>query len=181
LPNIEIPSSLRGKSFTPTSLELDAKTGKLYTAGLSTGEAAIIDGATGKVESVFALPNARSAIGVAWNPVAQRLLVASQGSDNLLIVDPQTQKVVHDVYVGAGALNVAYEPVSGLAFVSNRVAGTLTAVDADGNIVGNFSGGTLPNHVHEDGKGVMYAINKSRGADDPEGDRITRIVVKKKR
>ncbi len=181
LPNIEIPSSIRGKTFTPASLELDAKTGKLYTVGLSTGEAAVIDGATGKVEKVFALPNARSAIGVAWNPVAKRLLVASQGSDNLLIVDPETAEVVHDVYVGAGALNVAYEPVSGLAFVSNRVAGTLTAVDADGNVVGNFSGGSFPNHVHEDGKGAMYAINKARGTDDPEGDRITRIVPKKKR
>ena len=80
------------------------------------------------------------------------------------------------VTYGAGALNVAFEPVSGLAYVTNRGAGTVTVVDGDGKVVGNLDGGTFPNHVREDGKGNVFAVNKSRGAEDPKGDRITRIT-----
>ncbi len=181
LDNIEIASSKRGEKFTPTSLDLDPATGKVYTASLGSSEAAVIDGIAGKVEKVFPLANARSAIGVAWNPVAKRLLVVSQGSDNLLIVDPETGKVEHDVYVGAGSLNVSYDPTSRLAYVSNRGAGTVTVVDEAGNIVANLDGGTYPNHVSKGPNGVMFAVNKARGNDDPKGDRITRLVLKKRR
>ena len=40
----------------------------------------------------------------------------------------------------------------------------------------NLPGGTLPNHVTFDGKSSVYAVNKARGADDAQGDRITRIT-----
>lgn len=179
LPSIEISSSKRGEDFVPASIDLDVAGGKLYTTGLRTGEVAVVDLASGKVDNVFALPNARSAIGVAFNPVAKRVLVVSQGSDNLLIVDPATGKVEHDVYVGAGALNVSYNQPQRLAYVSNRGAGTVTVVNDDGEIVANLDGGTYPNHVANGPDGVMFAINKSRGEDDAEGDRITRIVKKK--
>jgi len=102
--------------------------------------------------------------------------VVSQGSDNLLIVDPATAKVEHDVYVGAGSLNVSYSPSTRLAYVSNRAAGTVTVVDEGGNIVANLDGGTYPNHVSKGPDAVMFAINKSKGADDAKGDRITRLL-----
>jgi len=176
LDNITIASNQRGETFTPGSLDIDPATGKVYTVSLAAAEAAIIDGAGGKVEKVIALPGARDAIGVAWNPVAKRLLVVSQGSDNLLIVDPATGKVEHDVYVGAGSLNVSYSPSTRLAYVSNRAAGTVTVVDEAGSIVANLDGGTYPNHVSKGPDTVMFAINKSRGEDDAKGDRITRYV-----
>ncbi len=176
LDNITIASGKRGETFTPGSLDIDTATGKVYTVSLAAAEAAIIDGASGKVEKVFPLPGARDAIGVAWNPVAKRLLVVSQGSDNLLIVDPATAKVEHDVYVGAGSLNVSYSPSTRLAYVSNRAAGTVTVVDEGGNIVANLDGGTYPNHVSKGPDAVMFAINKSKGADDAKGDRITRLL-----
>ncbi len=178
LERIEIESGKRGEKFTPASLELDTAAGKLYTTGLATSEAAVIDLATGKTEKVFPLTNARSAIGVAWNPVGKRLLVVSQGSDNLLIVDPATGKIEHDVYVGAGSLNVSYDPVKRLAYVSNRGAGTVTVVDDNGKIVANLDGGTFPNHVSKGADGTVFAVNKSRGEDDPKGDLITRITPK---
>ena len=180
LPDIEIASSLWGKNFVPMSLELDAASGKLYTVSIGTSEIAIIDTASNTVDKVFAVPNARSASGVAFDVKNKRVLVVSQGSDNLLIVDPAEGRVVHDVYVGAGPLNVAWEPINAVAFVSNRVAGTVTAVDGEGNLVANLDGGSFPNHVHEDGKGNIFAINKARGADDATGDRVTRISMKKK-
>ena len=62
--------------------------------------------------------------------------------------------------------------------MASRGAGTITAVDANGQIVANLDGGTFPNHVLPIGNGVVYAINKSRGAEDPNRDQIRRLVPK---
>ncbi|WP_282296427.1 glutaminyl-peptide cyclotransferase [Stenotrophomonas sp. PS02289] len=175
LESITLASGVDDGKFVPMSLTLDAAAGKLYTVSMGTPEAAVIDVASGQVDKVIDLGNAVSASGVAVDGKNNRLYVASQGSDNLLIVDIASGKVLHDVAVGAGALNVAFEPVSGLAYVTNRGAGTVTVVDGNGQVVGNLDGGTFPNHVSEDGKGNVFAVNKSRGAEDPKGDRVTRI------
>ncbi|MBP0645355.1 hypothetical protein J8J17_26540, partial [Mycobacterium tuberculosis] len=71
---------------------------------------------------------------MAFDAARNRLYVASQGTDNLLIVDVAAGKVLHDVPVGAGALNVAFDDASGLAYVSNRGAGTVTVVNGDGKV-----------------------------------------------
>lgn len=173
---IRITSGVDEGTFTPMSLDLDPATGKLYTVSMGTPEAAVIDGVAGKVEKVIALDNASSPAGVAYDAARGLLFVASQGSDNLLIVDAAGGKVLHDVAVGAGALNVTFEPMAGLAYVSNRGAGTVTVVARDGSVVANLAGGTYPNHVSSDGKGAVFAVNKSKGADDAEGDRVARIT-----
>jgi len=178
LPGIEISSSKWGQNFGAASLALDPATGKLYTVSLGSGEVAIIDTATNSVDKVIALKNARSAVGVAWNPDAGRILVAAQGSDNLLIVNPESGEIEHDVYVGAGALNVTYDRATRLAYVSNRGADTITVVNAEGNIVANLAGGSFPNHLTTGPNGTVYAVNKARGAEDPDGDHIRRIVHK---
>lgn len=178
LESITLASGVDDEKFVPMSLVLDEPSGKLFTVSIGTPEAAVIDVASGKVDKVIALGNATSASGVAYDAKRNRLFVASQGSDNLLIVDVASGTVLHDVAVGAGALNVAFDPLAGLAYVSNRGAGTVTVVDADGTVVGNLEGGTFPNHVRADGKGNVFAVNKSKGAEDPKGDRITRIALR---
>lgn len=178
LDSITLASGVDDEKFVPMSLVLDEQAGKLFTVSIGTPEAAVIDVASGKVEKVIALGNASSASGVAYDAKRGRLFVASQGSDNVLIVDVAAGTVLHDVPVGAGALNVAFDPVAGLAYVSNRGAGTVTVLDPDGKVVGNLAGGTFPNHVRADGKGNVFAVNKSKGAEDPEGDRITRIALR---
>ncbi|HIE4003963.1 TPA: YncE family protein [Stenotrophomonas maltophilia] len=178
LPAVTLESGVDDGKFTPMSLVLDEKGGKLFTVSIGTPEAAVIDVASSKVEKVIDLGNSISASGVAFDAARNRLYVASQGTDNLLIVDVAAGKVLHDVPVGAGALNVAFDDASGLAYVSNRGAGTVTVVNGDGKVVANLDGGTLPNHVRADGKGNVFAVNKSRGAEDPKGDRITRITPK---
>lgn len=173
---IKLASGVDEATFTPMSLDLDEASGKLYTVSMATPEAAVIDGAAGKVEKIIALGNATSPAGVAFDAAQGLLFVASQGSDNLLIVDVANGQMLHDVPLGAGALNVSFEPVSGLAYVSNRGAGTITVVGRDGTVVANLSGGTFPNHVSSDGKGAVFAVNKSQGAGDADGDRVARIV-----
>src|SRR5690606_11731176 len=98
--------------------------------------------------------------------------------DNLLIVDATNGKVLHDIAVGAGALNVAFDPVNELAYVANRGAGTVTVVNPKGEIVANLEGGSYPNHISLDGKGNAYLLNKAQGKDDPTADRISRIHPK---
>ncbi|MDV3468735.1 YncE family protein [Stenotrophomonas sp. C3(2023)] len=173
---ITLASGVDDGQFSPMSLALDAGSGKVYTVSMSTGELAVIDGAAGKVEKIIALPSAQGASGVAFDAARNRVLVASQSSDNLLIVDLASGRVLHDVPVGAGALNVAFEPLTGLAYVSNRGAGTVAVVDGEGRVVANLAGGTFPNHVRADGKGGVFAVNKSQGADDPHGDHLARIT-----
>lgn len=175
------PIALRGKTrgdVSLMSLALDADHGKLYTISSGTNELFIVDLKKGEAEQVYALPGARNASGVAVDAKNQQVYVASQGSDNLLIVDAKDGKVLHTIAVGAGALNVAFDPVRELAYVSNRGAGTVTLVNPKGQIVANLEGGSYPNHVALDGKGNAFLLNKAKGKDDATADRISLIHAK---
>lgn len=175
---IEIDSTRRGRNapqFSATSLTLDEEAGKLFTTSLSTNEIAVIDLESREVEKVIPLDEGLSVIGIAYDHESGLAFVSAQDSDNLLIVDVDSGEVLHNVLVGAGALNVAFEPVGRLAYVSNRGAGTITVVSPEGEIVANLENGPFPNHLIADGKGTIYAVNKSTGADDEAGDLITRI------
>jgi DNA-binding beta-propeller fold protein YncE len=176
--DLEIATKVRGEEFSPASMKLDAAAGKLYVVSLSTAEVAVIDTATDTVENVVPVKGALNAIGVAFDAEAGRILVAGQNSDSLLVVDAASGETVQTVPVGAGALNVVFDPSSKLAFVASRDAGTVTAVDRDGNIVANLPVSPLPNHVSLDGKGNVIVVNKSRNPEDPSGDNITIVSPK---
>ncbi|MGO4853438.1 Vgb family protein [Phaeovulum sp. W22_SRMD_FR3] len=177
LPGYTVTSAQRGQEFTVMSLAFDARNGALYTVSMDTPEAARIDLASGEI-SIIPVPGASRASGVAYDAASGRLFVASQGSDDLIVLDAASGKVLEDVPVGAGSLNVAYDAKSDLAFVANRASDSLTVVDAKGEVVGNFDAGSYPNFVIATPDGRIFAVNKSRGAEDPEGDRIWRIVPK---
>ncbi|MFC3169600.1 YncE family protein [Paracoccus fontiphilus] len=171
---ITVPSNIRGEDFGTMALDLDEKAGKLVTASLNTPEAAIVDLNTGEVK-VFEAKGAQGASGAAFDAQDGLVFVASQQTDNLLIIKADTGEVLHDVEIGAGPLNVTFEPVSRHAFVANRGSGTITVVDTEGKIVANLDAGSFPNQLRADGKGNVYAVNKSRGENDEAGDRVWRI------
>ncbi len=174
---IVIESAERGEDFSVMALDVDPESGTLVTVSMTTDELAVVDLGSGEVK-VHPLPGAVRASGVAYDPKEDLAFVASQETDNLLIVKAATGEVLHDVDTGAGALNVTFEPVSRLAFVANRGAGTITAVGTDGKVVANIDAGTYPNQLRADGKGNVWAVNKSRGENDEEGDRIWKISPK---
>ncbi|WP_216186596.1 YncE family protein [Verticiella alkaliphila] len=176
--DIKVASAIRGQDFGTMSLVLDAERQKIYTVALNTAEIAVIDAKTDTVEKVMPVPGANGGAGIAIDAKGQRAYVAAQGSDTVSVVDLASGKVLATTPVGAGTLNVAYDPVNHLVYAANRGAGTVTVLDADGKIVANLDGGTLPNHIAVDGKGNAFAVNKSRGADDAQGDRITRLTPK---
>lgn len=178
LPSIKIDSKVRGEKFSPASVDFDPASGKLFVVSLSTNEVAVIDSTAGKVDKVLPVKGGLSTIGIAYDAADDRIFVAGQGSDNLLILDGKTGDTLHDVAVGAGALNVTFEPVKKHAYVSSRDAGTVTVVDANGKIVANLPVAPFANHVVSDGKGGVYAVNKSMNPDDPNGDRVSLITAK---
>lgn len=177
---ISVPTEVRarGTSFGTMTLSLDRQNARLYTVSLSTPELAVINARTNEVERIIALPGADRASGVAWNPVSRQVGVVSQGSDNLLILNPATGEVLHDIPVGAGSLRVEVDTVSGNYFISNRGSDTITVVSPQGRIIANLDGGSFPNHLVADGKGNIFAVNKARGSDDARGDFIRRISLK---
>lgn len=174
---IVIRSARRGEDFSVMSLDVDPDSGTLVTVSMTTDELAVVDLDSGEVR-VHPLPGAVRASGVAYDPQDGLAFVAAQDTDNLLIVKAETGEILHDVDTGAGALNVAFEPVSRMAFVANRGAGTITVVGTDGEVVANIDAGTYPNQLRADGKGNVWAVNKSRGENDEEGDRIWKIAPK---
>ncbi|VDS08680.1 hypothetical protein PARHAE_01864 [Paracoccus haematequi] len=171
---ITVQSAIRGEDFGTMALDLDAQSGKLVTVSLNTPEAAVIDLKSGEVK-VIPAKGAQGASGAAYDAQDGLIFVASQQTDNLLILKADTGEVLHDVEVGAGPLNVTFEPVSRRAFVANRGSGTITVVDTQGQIVANLDAGSFPNQLRADGKGNVYAVNKSRGENDEAGDRVWRI------
>ncbi|WP_207099491.1 YncE family protein [Paracoccus shandongensis] len=171
---ITVPSNIRGEEFGTMALDLDAKAGTLVTASLNTPEAAVIDLNTGEAK-VFEIEGAKGTAGAAYDAQDGLLFVTAQQTDNLLILNADTGEVLHDVEVGAGPLNVTFDPVSRHAFVANRGSGTITVVDTEGQIVANLDAGSFPNQLRADGKGNVYAVNKSRGENDEAGDRVWRI------
>lgn len=180
LKNIPIETSLRAfdaKPFSPMSLTLDPASSRLFVVSAN-GEVAIVDTRTDTTEKVFAVKEAVSASGIAYDAQTDRIFVAAQGSDNVVIVDAKTGRTLHDVKVGAGTLNVSFDPVKRLLYAANRASDTVTILDADGRIIGNLDIGSLPNHIALDGKGTAFAVNKARGSSDGEGDRITRITLR---
>lgn len=171
---IQIASTVRGETFSAASLSYDREANRLYVASNSTNEIAVIDTRTDTVLNVFPVPGARSVIGVSHDPVTDRIFAAAQGTDNLVILNGADGSVLSDTPVGAGALNVVFEPVNRLAYVSNFGAGTVTVVDPDGRIVANLPAPPVANHVSTDGRGNVYVAVKSSWATEGN-DTIQRI------
>ncbi|PQZ84762.1 MULTISPECIES: YncE family protein [unclassified Brevundimonas] len=171
---IKIDSNVRGETFSAASVSYDRAADRLYVASNSTNEIAVINTRTDEVEHVFAVPGARGVIGVAHDAQTNRIFVAAQGTDNLVVLNGADGSVIADTPVGAGALNVVFEPKSRRAFVSTFGAGTVTVTDADGRIVANLPAPPVANHVSTDGRGNIYAAVKSGWSSDGN-DSVLRI------
>lgn len=173
---IRIKSAKRGGEFYLLSLGMDPEFKWLFGISRISNELAVIDLESGKIDKVIDLKGAKNASGVDYDPASGKLFIAAQDSDNLLIVDLASGQVEHDVALGAGPLNVVFEPVSKLAFVSSRGAGQVAAVSLDGSLVANLDGGNYANHVSTDRKGTIFAVNKSHGPQDASADHVMRIA-----
>jgi YVTN family beta-propeller protein len=87
-----------------------------------------IDLASGK--PVWTAPVGRQPAGVLVRP-SGNVLVAIMGSDHIVEVDPKDGKVLRRVQTGRGAHNFLLSPDGKVLYVSNRVAGSIAALDAE--------------------------------------------------
>lgn len=174
---ITIPSKTR-QNFAAMSLAYDAKQQRLYTVSRSTNELAVINTKTNAVETVVALSGIKNASGIAIAPEHQRAFVTGQSTDNVVIVDLKDNSILHNTPVGAGALNVAWDEASQLAYVAVRGADAVTVININGELVAHLPIGSFPNHITTDQKGHVYVVNKARGQEDNSADQITRIQPK---
>src|SRR5690606_25073016 len=129
-------------------------------------------------QKVIPLPPARGASGVAIAPKQNILFVASQRSDNVLLVDLQSEKILHNVTVSAGPLNVVWDEKTQLAYVSSRAAGAVAVINLEGELVANLPAGRQPNHISTDGKGNLYLVHKAENAQSATEDLLTHIQLK---
>lgn len=176
---ITIKPQGRGADFKLGSLSLDAAAHRLYAVSLGSPFVAVINTQTDEVENIFPIPGAQSAIGVGHDPLTGRIFIAAQGTDNLVVLDGKTGAVLANTPVGAGALNVVFDPAKRLAYVANRNAGTITVTDADGKIVANLGPSPLANHIALGKDGTVFAVDKSGGVLEADFDEIQRISPRK--
>lgn len=175
LPNIPLKGA--GEAPKPMSLALDSAHQRLYAISLNTAEVFVIDTAANQQIAHYKIPNIEGGAGIAIDSQAQQLYVVAQKSGNLTIMDALNGQVLHQTATGAGALNVAFDPTKRLAYVANRSAGTITAVNDAGIIQAQINTGSFPNHITTTPDGTTWALIK-KNKDDPRLDRIVRIEAR---
>jgi len=118
LPAVSMPSHI---AFSP-----DSKTAFVTLQG--TNGLVSIDLASGKVN--WAVQVGRTPAGIITRP-GGTLLVGVMGSDYVAEVDPATGGIIKKIVTGNGAHNFLLSPDGKRLYVSNRVAGTISVLNAD--------------------------------------------------
>ena len=175
---LELVSPTRTKTPpAPLSIAVDEANGKLFVAS-TTDQIYVIDQPTETIEKVYNLKGLKGAMSVAYAAEEGLLFVVGQQTDNLQILNAADGTLKSDTKVGANPLAVTWDPVHKRAWVANRASNSVAVVDANGNLTANLMGGSYANHVFTDGKGVVWSLNKSRGATDATADHISRFSFK---
>ncbi|MGC3953192.1 MAG: Ig-like domain repeat protein [Propionicimonas sp.] len=149
--------------YSPMSLAVD--NGTLVSPSLSTNKVVKVD--TTSLEFTFLEVEGinvggRGASGIAYDAAANRIFVASQNSDEVVVANATTGATIKEVPTGAGALNVALDKVNHLAYVTNFGGSTVTVLDEDGTKVANLPIARA-NHASVDGQGNAYVVDKAAG------------------
>src|SRR5260370_4419254 len=104
----------------------DKRTGYVRLQG--TGNLAAIELASGK--TLWTSPVGRQPAGVLVRP-SGTILVGIMGSDHIAEVEAKDGSVVRRIHTDRGAHNLLLSPDGKVLYVTNRVAGTISALDAD--------------------------------------------------
>ncbi len=118
LPAPTMPSHI---GFSPDSLTV-------YVTLQGTNNLIAIDLASGR--PLWTVPVGHQPAGV-WVRPSGTMLVGIMGSDHIAEIDPRDGSVIRRVRTGRGAHNFLRSPDGTTLYVSNRVAGTISALDAD--------------------------------------------------
>ncbi|QYB02646.1 YncE family protein [Rhodococcus sp. USK10] len=116
----------------PDGIAYDPKRGAVWTTNESGGSESVLDAATAAVRGTVDLGG--DVGNVAYDPVADQMLVAVQGRDDLAAIDPQILTITRRLPMPGcrGAHGLALDPVARLAFVACENNATLITVDLNG-------------------------------------------------
>jgi DNA-binding beta-propeller fold protein YncE len=168
----------RGKNlFNSTDLALDSAGGKLYGVSRDTPWVGWIDLKTGKSTTVK-VPQAQGATDIARDPQTGRLYVASQETNNVVVLDADG-KVLADTYIGAGGVSVVWDPVTSQVFAAARAGGTVAVLNKDGKLVANIPMDDTPNNLTAGPDGAVYLVSMYGSTGDKvQTGSVTKITAK---
>lgn len=156
----------------PMDFDVDSTTGRLFTVDLNLNKAYVIDTKHSNQVTSYDLPGANGASGVAYDPANNRLFVANQSSNNAVVLDLSSGKVIADIPTGSQALGAVYS--NGYVYVGNRTAGTVSVINASTlKIEAILPTGTNPNHLSVNPDGSVNVLDKA-----PSNNQIFRIARK---
>jgi len=110
----------------PSHLAFAPDSGRVFVSLQGSNRLVAIDLRT--MQMLWDKPVGNTPAGVLWHD--GRLLVADMGTDYLAEVDPADGHVLGHVVTGKGAHNLFLSPDGKTIWVNNRVAGTITVLDA---------------------------------------------------
>ncbi|OJU86290.1 MAG: hypothetical protein BGO11_02675 [Solirubrobacterales bacterium 70-9] len=152
--------------FNPVSLTLGD--GKLFSPSLGSNKVVSID--TAHVLDVGYAPTfleidgidvgGRGASGIAYDVADDRLFIASQNSNEVVVADATTGATIKEVPTGRQALNVVFDPVHRLAYVANFGGTSVSVLDADGDEIASLPIATA-NHISIDDRGDAFVVDKA--------------------
>lgn len=169
----------RGKNlFNSTDLTLDSAGGKLYGVSRDTPWVGWIDLKTGKSTTVK-VPQAQGATDIARDPQTGRLYVASQETNNVVVLDADG-KVLADTYIGAGGVSVVWDPLTSQVFAATRAGGTVAVLNKDGKLVANIPMDNTPNNLTAGPDGAVYLVSMyGTTGDKVQTGSVTKITAQK--
>jgi DNA-binding beta-propeller fold protein YncE len=110
----------------PSHMAFAPDSGRVFVSLQGTNRLVAIDLRT--MQMLWDKPVGNTPAGVLWHDGT--LLVADMGTDYLAEVDPADGRVVGHIVTGKGAHNLFASPDGKTIWVNNRVAGTITVLDA---------------------------------------------------
>lgn len=169
----------RGKNlFNSTDLTLDSAGGKLYGVSRDTPWVGWIDLKTGKSTTVK-VPQAQGATDIARDPQTGRLYVASQETNNIVVLDADG-KVLADTYIGAGGVSVVWDPLTSQVFAATRAGGTVAVLNKDGKLIANIPMDNTPNNLTAGPDGAVYLVSMyGTTGDKVQTGSVTKITAQK--
>ena len=115
-------------SKTPSHIGFSPDSGTAYVTLQGSDQLIAIDVASGK--SKWVVPVGRQPAGVFVRP-SGTVLVGIMGSDHIAEVDPKDGNIIRRIKTDRGAHNFLLSPDRKTLYVTNRVAGTISALNAD--------------------------------------------------
>jgi YVTN family beta-propeller protein len=143
---------------TPTGVDVNQATGRVYVADFRSSDLAVIDVGTSSVTGYFR--SDPGPVGIEWNVNSKDLYVTNQASGTLVQVDGRQSTVIGSTQLEYGLAGVTADDRTGDVFVADTANDRLYEVTADGGILRSVQVGTQPLGVAFDSRnGDVYVTN----------------------